>query len=472
MATHLVWFRNDLRVTDNLALHHACQDPDATVIAIYIATPKQWQQHDMSPRQAWFIHQHLAELQNQLSKLNIPLLYQETGTFDDAVSIIQSTCQQYQITDLFYNKQYEWNEVQRDKAIARQLADSTIALHGYDDSVLSAPGTIVNGSGKMYQVYTPFRNKYCDYLRHQPIEVYPKPKKRVQSVKVDSDTIKPFSYPCQKTDHFVIGETQAIKCLQRFCQEQVDDYLKQRDIPFLDSTSRLSAYLTIGVLSPRQCFARLKLEYPEFLDVTSSGAFGWFNQLIWREFYRHLLFLFPKLSKNKPYIDWTQRIKWRNDKTDFTAWQKGLTGYPIVDAAMRQLNQTGWMHNRLRLIVSSFLVKDLMLDWRWGERYFMSQLIDGDLAANNGGWQWSASTGTDAAPYFRIFNPSSQSKRFDPDGKFIRQYLPELADIPDDAMSDPHRWAKQNNVKLDYPEPIVEHNKARQYTLAAFNAAK
>jgi len=242
--------------------------------------------------------------------------------------------------------------------------------------------------------------------------------------------------------------------------------------PNLSATSELSAYLAIGVLSVRQCLARLQLEHPEFMQSPSSGAFGWFSQLIWREFYLHLLVMYPKLSKNQPFIDWTKRVQWRQSEQDFTAWRQGKTGYPIVDAAMRQLNQTGWMHNRLRMIAASFLIKDLLINWRRGEDYFMSQLIDGDLALNNGGWQWAASTGNDAAPYFRIFNPTTQSQRFDHGGDFIRQYLPELAQVPNEAIHQPHKWAKKNNISLNYPEPIVEHASARLYTLAAYNAAK
>lgn len=472
MATHLVWFRNDLRVTDNSALYHACQDPDAKVIAIYIATPKQWQQHHMSKRQAWFIYEHLQQLKQRLAELNIGLIYQEVGTFSQSVEIIQSVCEQNGVTDLFYNKQYQWNERQRDKSVFENLAAIDINCHAFDDAVIFAPGHIVTDSGNMYQIYTPFRNKFYEHLQNSVIKVNRKPAKRMQTVPIKSSKLEPFSYVMKSSEYAPIGEEQALKRLQLFCREQVDFYLNQRDFPILAATSHLSAYLAIGVLSVRQCFARLKLERPEFMQHSSSGAFGWFSQLIWREFYLHLLVMYPKLSKNQPFIDWTRRVQWRHNEDEFKAWQQGLTGYPIVDAAMRQLNQTGWMHNRLRMIVASFLVKDLLIDWHLGENYFMSQLIDGDLALNNGGWQWAASTGNDAAPYFRIFNPTMQSKRFDADGQFIRQYLPELAQVPDDAIHEPHKWAKKHNIKLNYPTPIVEHASARLYTLAAYNAAK
>ncbi len=196
------------------------------------------------------------------------------------------------------------------------------------------------------------------------------------------------------------------------------------------------------------------------------------NELIWREFYRHLLTYYPALCKHRPFIAWTDRVCWNPAQKALIAWQKGETGYPIVDAAMRQLNETGWMHNRLRMIVASFLVKDLLIDWREGERYFMSQLVDGCLAANNGGWQWAASTGTDAAPYFRIFNPTTQGERFDKSGEFIRRWLPELAAVPEKAIHQPWVWADKQGRTLAYPRPIVDHAQARVATLAAYEAAK
>jgi deoxyribodipyrimidine photo-lyase len=208
------------------------------------------------------------------------------------------------------------------------------------------------------------------------------------------------------------------------------------------------------------------------LEKTDGGAFGWLNELVWREFYRHLIVAWPKLCKHKPFVEWTDNVRWRHAPEELQAWKDGKTGYPIVDAAMRQLNATGWMHNRLRMIVASFLVKDLLINWREGERYFMSQLLDGDLAANNGGWQWGASTGTDAAPYFRIFNPTTQGERFDKAGRFIKAWVPELADVPERDIHQPHRWAEKHQRVLDYPLPVIDHARARKDTLAAFEAAK
>ncbi|ORU03638.1 deoxyribodipyrimidine photo-lyase, partial [Klebsiella pneumoniae] len=221
---------------------------------------------------------------------------------------------------------------------------------------------------------------------------------------------------------------------------------------------------------PRQCLHRLLTEHPAALDGGAGAT--WLNELIWREFYRHLMVYYPKLCKGRPFTAWTDKVAWRAEEAALQAWQRGETGFPIVDAAMRQLNATGWMHNRLRMIVASFLTKDLRLDWRAGERYFMSQLIDGDLAANNGGWQWAASTGTDAAPYFRIFNPTTQGEKFDKQGVFIRRWLPELAKVPEKALHQPWAWADKQGITLDYSRPIVDHKQARQETLAAWEAAR
>lgn len=469
MKTHLVWFRNDLRTIDNPALTEACNDPEAKVIALFIATPEQWRHHSMSPKQARFIYDNLNTLQRSLTTLGIPLIYQECSTFEDSIPFIKQLCQTQVITKLFYNRQYEVNEQKRDAQLEVQLASHTECI-GFDGNLFFAPLTILNGQQEMYKVFTPFSRTFLTHLLRTPLTLYPVPNKRSQPV--NNITISPFNYPQQAYDYFQAGEDNALTTLADFCREQAADYAHHRDIPSLDGTSKLSAYLAVGVISVRQCFYQLQLEHPLFWQNPSSGAFCWFNELVWREFYQHLLVAYPSLCKHKPFIEWTNAIQWNDDRTLFDQWKEAKTGYPIVDAAMRQLNQTGWMHNRLRMIVASFLVKDLLIDWRWGEQYFMSQLTDGDLAANNGGWQWAASTGTDAAPYFRIFNPTTQGQRFDPEGTFIKHWLPELSAVPSKFIHTPHQWAEKYGQVLDYPLPIVNHAIAREKTLSAFTAAK
>lgn len=472
MTTHLVWFRNDLRITDNRALHAACEDPQARVIAVFVATPEQWKRHEMAPRQAMFIYQHLQALQHALAERGIVLHYHQCDDFADSVDWLKDFCKAEKVDTLFYNKQYEINERQRDAALENAVSES-VQCHAFDDSLLLPPGSVITGNGEMYKVYTPFRRAFLSRLTESDSRSLPAPPAREHAGKVMMHRLMPFDYPLADIgDDFAVGEDAARNQLRSFCREQVQDYLGQRDLPAVDGTSSLSPYLAIGVLSPRQCLNRLRTECPQVLEKTDSGAFGWLNELVWREFYRHLIVAWPKLCKHQPFVGWTDNVRWRHAPEDLQAWKEGKTGYPIVDAAMRQLNATGWMHNRLRMIVASFLVKDLLINWREGERYFMTQLLDGDLAANNGGWQWGASTGTDAAPYFRIFNPTTQGERFDKAGRFIKAWVPELSDVPERDIHQPHRWAEKHRRVLDYPLPVIDHAQARKDTLAAFEAAK
>ncbi|MGG6110735.1 deoxyribodipyrimidine photo-lyase [Pantoea allii] len=472
MTTHLVWLRNDLRINDNLALHAACNQPDANVIALFIATPGQWQQHEMAPRQAAFIHQNLCILQSSLAERGIPLHFHQCDDFAASIGFLVAFCKKQQVDRLFYNYQYEVNERERDARAEKRLHEVDVVCQGFDDSVLLSPGSIQTGDGEMYKVFTPFSRAFLRRLQQGLPECVPAPKARAGAPLSGQESIPPFDYPHADIDAslFPPGEQAAIKRLREFAKKAVLDYSTQRDLPALDSTSRLSGYLAVGVLSPRQCLHRILHEQPKALD--NSPATVWINELIWREFYRHLIVAHPRLCKHQPFVHWTRNVEWQRNSAHFEAWKAGKTGYPIVDAAMRQMHMLGWMHNRLRMITASFLVKDLLIDWREGERYFMQQLIDGDLAANNGGWQWASSTGTDAAPYFRIFNPTTQGERFDKVGEFIRRYLPELSAVPDSDIHQPHQWAQKNNKTLDYPAPIVEHKDARKKTLDAFERAK
>ncbi|WP_333893722.1 deoxyribodipyrimidine photo-lyase [Atlantibacter subterraneus] len=462
MTTHLVWFRADLRVNDNLALAAACRRPEARVIGLFIATPQQWREHHLAPRQAAWIQAHLHSLQLSLLEVN---------DFAASVDALENFCDEHNVDALFYNYQYELNERQRDAAVEKRLGD-TLVCQGFDDYVLLAPGSVTTGNHEMYKVFTPFSRAFIKRLHEGLPDCVNAPAVRQSGPLPAPAPFKPFDYPQTEPDAdlFPPGEAAALNRLRQFCRQSLADYDKKRDYPAIDGTSRVSPWLAIGVLSPRQCLHRLLREHPDAL----SGGTGavWLNELIWREFYLHVLAYWPALCRYKPFIPWTDRVQWNNDEAQFIAWCEGKTGYPIVDAAMRQMNTSGWMHNRLRMIVGSFLVKDLLIDWRRGERYFMSQLVDGMLAANNGGWQWVASTGHDAAPWFRIFNPTTQGERFDPQGDFVRQWLPELKDIPGKAVHQPWLWAQKQGVTIDYPHTIVEHKQARVATLAAYEAAR
>jgi deoxyribodipyrimidine photo-lyase len=260
--------------------------------------------------------------------------------------------------------------------------------------------------------------------------------------------------------------------LDEFIKKRLDEYKDRRDLPGVDGTSRLSPHLAAGTISPRTCL-RAALDAAGWKEGDKldprrrDGAFTWISEVLWREFYKYLIAAHPRLSMGKPFKPETDDIEWSYDEDELEAWKTGRTGYPIVDAAMRQLLQTGWMHNRLRMIAAMFLTKDLLIDWRLGERHFMQHLVDGDLASNNGGWQWSASTGTDAAPYFRIFNPESQSKKFDESGDFIRRFIPELRDV---EAPDIHNPTSEQRESAGYPEPIVDHAEARERAIEAFKS--
>ncbi|MBP5085852.1 deoxyribodipyrimidine photo-lyase, partial [Pseudomonas chlororaphis] len=263
------------------------------------------------------------------------------------------------------------------------------------------------------------------------------------------------------------GENVAQQRLAHFAEAQLDHYQAERDFPAKPGTSQLSPYLTAGVLSPRQCLhAALQNNRGEFASG-SPGAVTWINELLWREFYKHILVGYPRVSRHRAFRPETEAVAWRDAPDELAAWQQARTGLPIIDAAMRQLLETGWMHNRLRMIVAMFLTKNLLIDWRLGERFFMRHLIDGDLAANNGGWQWSSSTGTDSAPYFRIFNPLSQSQRFDSQGTFIKRWLPELAGLNEKDIHNPAAMGGLFGV-AGYPPPMVDLSMSRERALAAF----
>jgi deoxyribodipyrimidine photo-lyase len=335
----------------------------------------------------------------------------------------------------------------------------------FDARCVFAPGTVLTGSKEMFKVFTPFSNAWLKRLMAEGYQVWPKPVSRGEALNWLSVQ---FAYPKVDSSAWPIGEEHVLARLRDFCAEKVDAYGEQRDFPAIAGTSQLSPYLALGIITVRQCLAAMEAALDQLPFERGAAGFVWLNELIWREFYQHLLVAFPHLSKHKAFKADTEHVRWLWDEMRFKAWCEGNTGYPIVDAAMRCLNQTGWMHNRLRMIVASFLTKDLHIDWRHGERYFMQQLIDGELAANNGGWQWAASTGADAAPYFRIFNPTTQGQRFDEKGIFIKQWLPELAEVPEKYIHIPQDWLTVFQPQNVYPAPIVDHSESRAIALALF----
>jgi deoxyribodipyrimidine photo-lyase len=464
----LIWFRRDLRVRDNTALHYAAKEFDQ-VIGLFTITPRQWQKHDDAPVKINFWMENLQCLADELDALNIPLLIRYCDTFAEVPQKIVDVIADFNCEKLFFNREYEVNELVRDSETVEALEARGVESESFHDRIIVPPRDIATKDGRFYSVFTPYR-KVWDTKALNHARTLPKPKPcKPPKIKADSipKSVDGFDFSLVRSDLWKPGEAEAKKRLKKFASH-IDGYNQWRDIPSTAGTSFLSPYLAAGVISPRQCLAAAIRKNGGELSG-SEGSTTWVSELTWRDFYTHVMVGFPKVSKHQPFKDKTNGVPWRHDSDDFEAWCEGRTGYPIVDAGMRQLNQTGWMHNRMRMVTAMFLTKNLLIDWRWGEEYFMKHLVDGDLAANNGGWQWSASTGTDAVPYFRIFSPFSQSKRFDVDGKYIKKFCPELEALPSKAFHDEKKLADAiGRHATDYPGYIVDYKASRQRALEAF----
>lgn len=465
---NLIWFRNDLRVHDNLALIQAMAN--GACKAIYMPTPKQWASHDVGDIKIAFIQAHINELSDSLAKLGVRLDVLNTDDFDTQISTLNSYCREHKITQVFANSEPELNEVIRDRKAQQQV---DVGFNIYESDVIVAKGTVRAQHGEMFKVFTPFKKTWIRQAAVQQYVPYSVPNAVGESL---------FSQEQSTSQHNFTDNQHAKKIVKKwplasrvreqqlalFFEDKHENYHDTRDFPAQKGTSGLSAYLAIGAISANEVMAHLLQHSPRIFDDMKANSFAWLNELVWRDFYRHLQYHYPQLAKGECFQPRYQNLPWHNNQDNFEAWCNGNTGYPLVDAAMRQLNTTGWMHNRLRMVVASFLTKHLLIDWHWGESYFMQKLIDGDFSANNGGWQWAASTGCDAQPYFRVFNPIRQSERFDPDGEFIRMYLPELKDVPIKSLHFPHKYLEDNRLTQCYVKPLVDHKTARLRALAFY----
>jgi deoxyribodipyrimidine photo-lyase len=456
----LLWFRNDLRSHDNPALQYFIENNtcNLSLNAIFFISEQQWQLHNWSAIKRDFIKRHALSLCEELTTLNIKLDLVVAATYEDQITYLKDVCDKNNINEIIANSELEFNEQERDKAIQQHGIKLTL----FEADVIVPKGKVRNLSNEMYKVFTPFKRAWLKYVKQHGFDYLGKIHTDTQL----SSVLKSNTEESLSSSWPLVHEIEN-HVLPSFFDEKISYYHSQRDIPSVKGTSGLSPYLAAGVISPRYILRSLINAHPDILIASDSEEFSWLNEIIWREFYRNLMFHEQRLSKNQCFKKQYQSINWHNDKTLFDRWCEGKTGYPLVDAAMRQLNQTGWMHNRLRMVVASFLTKHLLIDWRWGEKYFMTQLIDGDLASNNGGWQWAASTGCDSQPYFRIFNPIRQSERFDPNGHFIRKYLPELESIPDKSIHFPHVFIEKNKLNTYWP-PVVDHKEARLKALAFY----
>lgn len=467
MQTAVWWIRRDLRLTDNQALAAALVAANQ-VIPLFIVDPVFEKSAYVGEKRRAFLWAGLHQLDADLRQRGSRLIVRYGRPQEILTALLAET----NASTIFAEEDFTSYATRRDSQIAARLP-----LQLVGGLVVHPPGTVLKQDGSPYTVFTPFKERaWLERPLPCNADILPAPNSISTPNNIQFEML-----PTEErfeSSLFVPGEAEAQRRLEAFAQESINQYAQARDMVAVSGTAQLSPYLRFGMLSARQAVvtavaARQKAKNKE----ARNGVDTWLSELIWREFYIHILYHFPHVLRGSFRPEYDQ-IKWRNREDEFEAWCNGRTGYPLVDAAMRQLTTTGWMHNRARMVVASFLVKDLLIDWRWGEKFFMQHLLDGDPAANNGGWQWTAGTGTDAAPYFRIFNPTAQAKKFDGDGRYIRKWLPELAAVPNEYIHEP--WTmppllqKSTNCQIgqEYPPPIVNHKLAREWTLAAYKQAR
>lgn len=459
------WFRRDLRLDDNTALLAAYAATEA-VVPVFIVDDAILRRPDTGANRVAFLLDGLRALDADLRARGGRLILRRGRPEEELARLVAETG----ATAVYFNRDVEPFALARDARVAARLA-GRCAVVGFEDGGLTAPDAVKTKAGTPYTVFTPYKNAVLT-------QAVPRPRAAPAVFKTPAD-VPGLPLPTLEELGFTTtaalppgGEAAARARLDEFIRTRLSRYATERDVLAANGTSGLSPYLRFGCLSPRRAYWAARDALPE----GAPGAETWIAELIWRDFYRQILFHFPYVESGafKRAYD---ELAWENNADWFERWCAGRTGFPIVDAAMRQLLTTGWMHNRARMIVASFLTKDLLIDWRWGERHFMTHLVDGDLAANNGGWQWAASTGTDAQPYFRIFNPTAQGKKFDPTGAYIRRYVPELRAVPERWIHEPSRMPPEAQrafrcvVGEDYPAPIVDHARQRAKALALFGRA-
>ncbi len=461
----IVWFREDLRVQDNPALFEATEASIDGVVGLYIIDESMWQKNNVASCRVEFILRGLAQLSKTLAQLNIPLLIRHVKKTADVPEVIWMLMEQVKANTLFFNRQYELNALERDQAIESFLHKHAMKTESCHDQVILKPR---EDHSKTFIAYKKIWTK--QFIQQGGIRLLPSIYEQ-RPLGISSDPVPsklPHFHSSVPKTLWQAGEQAGLERLTSFVQTDLINYEKICDYPAIDGTSRLSPYLASGMISPRKCFLQA-LEFNDHrLGDGYPGAVKWMNELIWRDFYKHIVLTVPRICSGEAYQAETQHIAWHFEQKQYDAWVEGRTGFPIVDAAMRQLNATGWMHNRLRLITATFFTKYMFFDWRIGEKHFMRHLIDGDFSANNGGWQWCASTGVDTTAYFRFFDPLRQSDRYDPEGTFIKSYCPELVDISAFAVHFPHTRARAQAEKTSYPRPILDLKESRAKANEAF----
>ncbi|KAL4802826.1 DNA photolyase, FAD-binding/Cryptochrome [Aspergillus unguis] len=484
------WFKSDLRLHDNRALRMAyelAREHRIPLITLYINSPEDLAAHLASAERVDLTIRTLERLKRDLGELDIPL-YMETQTHRKNIpSRIVELCHEWGANNLFANLEYEVDELRREARLLHLCAENGIKFETPHDTCVVPPGLLSSQQGKQYAVYSPWYRAWLAFLNENPeyLEVSEEPgsnpgdARRLFKGLFESDV--PEAPDNKKLDSgkkqrmektFPAGEHEGLRRLEEFLEEKAKAYDDERNLLSKETTSVLSPYFASGALSARTAVVKARKANNDKISRGEPGYISWISEVAWRDFYKHVLVHWPFICMNKCFKPEFTNLEWEYNQDHFAAWTEGKTGYPIVDAAMRQLNHSAWMHNRTRMVVSSFLSKDLLLDWRRGERYFMENLIDGDFASNHGGWGFGSSTGVDPQPYFRIFNPLRQSERFDPDGEYIRHWVPELRDVEGKAIHEPYaRGAGDIARKNGYPEPIVEHSSVRDRALRRYKDA-
>lgn len=468
----IVWFRQDLRVADNPALARAAATGQP-VIPVYVLDEDTDGIRPMGGASRWWLHESLMHLNQQLSTRGAPLLLLK----GNAKTCLTKLIDESSAAAVYWNRCYEPGTIARDKDIKMSLQDNGIAVESFNGSLLYEPWEIRTKQDKPYRVFTPYYRMVLS--QGEPDKPKPAPKHLKKATTAPKGEVLA-DWALQPTqpdwagglrESWSPGETGAHALLEEFLAERVDDYKNERDFPGIEATSRLSPHLHFGEISPRQIWAQTSAREP------TSGTETFLKEVVWREFGYHLLYYNPEMP-DTPLQEKFKAFPWLKNETHLEAWQKGQTGYPIVDAGMRELWRTGTMHNRVRMIVASFLVKHLLIHWRDGEAWFWDTLVDADLASNTANWQWVAGCGADAAPYFRIFNPILQGEKFDAEGTYVRRWVPEIADLPNSVIHKP--W-EADMITLDksgvelgatYPHPVIKHKAARDRALAALAEIK
>ena len=467
----LVWFRRDLRLRDNPALSAACKEC-REIVPLFVFDEPLLQSHVFGSACVGFMLGCLEELRRSLASLGLTLAWRIGQPIDTVTQVVHDLA----IDAVYWNRDYEPAALERDRTIQVRLTQQGRAVKTFKDHVVFEADEVRGLTGEPFQRYSAYRDRWwvkwraaTPLLLDVPTFEATKPAGSAPDVSLWPSAAD-LGY--EKVPMWIEpGENAARARLQWFLRGPVHAYVSGRNLPSIDGTSKLSPHLRFGTISARTAIHAALNALSKGGPVSRADVFTWMDELVWREFFQQVLMAFPRVAegpfKTKPGLPAARAAGPERDRL-FAAWCQGRTGYPIVDAGMRQLNQTGWMHNRVRMVVASFLVKDLRIDWQSGERYFMQQLVDGDLAANNGNWQWCASTGTDAMQGYRIFNPKIQSEKFDRDGDYIRRYVPELTGVPVKWIHEPHLMPQDEQdragcpIGLVYPFPIVDHRQARQ----------